>query len=104
MLAQGREQDIHISELRESINILMNEIKNGKESLFCDCTESTKFIIALCRNINLLNNDNCTYVLTELTKLVKVYKTGLSLALYRELNKIAEEFNHAGLKAELEQL
>lgn len=94
-----------ITLLSESTNALLHIMMSCKGIRLSDAwKEKNHAVISLCHTIHLHPHNICEYVLTELTELVKTVQTGLTLELYRELQNVAEIFNHEPLKYELAQL
>lgn len=104
MLEQGYCQGRDIRKLCQSIDALLKMMQNEGVGLFDDWTEPHQFAVALCHSMQVLSEDTCMYVLTELVELIRTSKAGLSLELYRELNAIAERFDYAELRYELAQV
>lgn len=99
---QLREREVmHIC---ESADMLLRIMHREGVKLSGSLIEKPQAVLSLCHTMHMYSQTNRRYVLFELKDLVRNIKTGLSLELYRELNEVAEKYNHRDLKKTLRQM
>ena len=82
-------EDTHIQESADAQLHAMSQVEVSLSNVW---RKKPQIVLGICRTLHMYSLEVREYVLTELTELVVSTGPGMSLELYREISKVAEEF------------